>query len=88
LQGERSKNPPGSIKTSDITGGSGGKGEDGHIGGEGGDGEGPRVQMSPGEFSRLGNISGGTGGAGGNGVDGNGVDVGGKGATGKAPATQ
>ncbi|KAJ6610769.1 hypothetical protein B0H10DRAFT_2058953 [Mycena sp. CBHHK59/15] len=64
----------------DLEGGLGGTGGNARIGGEGGDGEGPKLDMSPEEHWKIGNISGGTGGTGGIGVD-----VGGKGGTGKAP---
>ncbi|KAJ7131566.1 hypothetical protein C8R43DRAFT_957062 [Mycena crocata] len=63
-----------------FEGGVGGTGGKAWIGGEGGDGEGPRVEMRPGEHWKVEKISGGTGGGGGMGID-----TGGKGGTGKAP---
>ncbi|KAF7373285.1 hypothetical protein MSAN_00537500 [Mycena sanguinolenta] len=65
----------------DISGGSGGIGNDGRIGDKGGEGAGPQLHMNPDERWKIGNICGGLGGNGGNGVE-----RGGKGGVGKGPA--
>ncbi|KAJ7450626.1 hypothetical protein FB451DRAFT_720387 [Mycena latifolia] len=66
---------------SNCTHGAGGPGGSGHIGGRGGDGEEPDVETMPGGY--FGNISGGTGGAGGTGNV-----VGGPGGTGEGTTIQ
>ncbi|KAF7342017.1 hypothetical protein MVEN_01788900 [Mycena venus] len=60
--------------------GVGNMGSNAFIGGEGGEGEGPKLHIDPEARRKIGNICGGTGGAGGVGVD-----VGGKGGVGKGP---
>ncbi|KAJ6532788.1 hypothetical protein DFH09DRAFT_1092782 [Mycena vulgaris] len=70
----------GQIEMGDIKGGLGGTGGSARMGGEGGEGEGPKLDMSPNERWKIGNVSGGTGGTGGIGIE-----VGGKGGSGKAP---
>ncbi|KAF7331202.1 hypothetical protein MSAN_02438900 [Mycena sanguinolenta] len=49
----------------DISGGSGGIGNDGRIGDKGGEGTGPQLHMNPDERWKIGNICGGLGGNGG-----------------------
>ncbi|KAF8169201.1 hypothetical protein K438DRAFT_1774446 [Mycena galopus ATCC 62051] len=64
----------------DSVGGVGGTGGHAQIGGEGGEGDGPQLDIDPDDRYQIGNVSGGTGGAGGIGVE-----VGGKGGIGKGP---
>ncbi|KAJ7448386.1 hypothetical protein FB451DRAFT_1533072 [Mycena latifolia] len=72
--------PPRQVEMEDIRGGFGVTGSGGLIGGEGGEGEGPDLEMSLDEHWKVGAISGGTGGKGGEGIA-----VGGKGGTGRGP---
>ncbi|KAJ6537366.1 hypothetical protein DFH09DRAFT_1178067 [Mycena vulgaris] len=70
----------GHFEMGDIRGGLGSARGSARIGGEGGEGKGPKVEMSPEEHWKMGNIYGGTGGTGEEGVE-----VGGKRGTSKAP---
>ncbi|KAJ6476333.1 hypothetical protein C8R45DRAFT_1009657 [Mycena sanguinolenta] len=64
----------------DVAGETGFMGDNGSTGGEGGEGAGPQLEMDPDAQCKIGKVSGGTGGPGGNGVE-----RGGKGGTGKGP---
>ncbi|KAJ7681374.1 hypothetical protein B0H17DRAFT_1138527 [Mycena rosella] len=63
------------IELGDIAGGTGGVGGSACIGGVGGDGQGPNLELTLGDCSKIVNVSGGIGGPGGDGVDVGGKEV-------------